>query len=96
MAEARLALRQHAPIVILAVMSERPASLVTNHLPAFLDRQGISWGELARRTLLPPRLVARLRAPHANPRLTIAERVAAALAVPVERLWSVGPRAHGR
>ena len=95
MARARFALRQHAPIVILAAMSERP-SVVTNHLPAFLERQGISWGELARRTLLPPRLVARLRAPHANPCLTIAERVAAALAVPVERLWSVGPRAHGR
>jgi hypothetical protein len=70
-------------------MARRMPPLVSNHLPAHLDRLGISWGELARRTLLAPRLLARLRTPHANPRLVIAERVAAALGVPVERLWTV-------
>ena len=52
----------------------------------------MSWSELARRTLLPPALVSRLRAPTANPRLSIAERVAAALGVPVEHLWTRDPR----
>jgi hypothetical protein len=51
----------------------------------------MSWGELARRTLLPVRRVARLRASAANPRLAVAERVAAALGVPIERLWSLPP-----
>jgi len=60
---------------------------VVNHLPALLRRRGVSWGELGRRTLLPARLIARLRAPGVNPRLAVAERVAAALDVPVERLW---------
>ena len=92
MASARFALRPRDRIAIFTVMPQRPAPAITNHLPAFLDQQGISWGELARRTLLPPRLVARLRAPHANPRLVVAERVAAALAVPVERLWTVHDR----
>jgi hypothetical protein len=49
----------------------------------------MTWGELARRTLLPPRLLARLRAPDANPRLAVAERVAAALGVRVEDLWAL-------
>jgi transcriptional regulator with XRE-family HTH domain len=50
------------------------------------------WGELARRTLLPASLLARLRAPDANPRLAVAERIAAALGVPVEALWRLGRR----
>ena len=50
---------------------------MTNRLPDVLGRRGMSWGRLARRTLLPARLVARPRAPHANPRLAVAERVAA-------------------
>jgi hypothetical protein len=70
---------------IVAGMPPRPA--VVNRLPGMLPRLGVSWGELSRRTLLPGRLLARLRAPDANPRLTVAERVAAALDVPVERLW---------
>ena len=47
----------------------------------------MSWGELERRTLLPPRLLARLRVPGANPRLVVAERIAVALGVPVEAVW---------
>ena len=65
---------------------------VVSRLPAVLARHGITWNELARRTLLPARLVVRLRAPDANPRLAVAERVAAALGVPVERIWSLRPR----
>jgi hypothetical protein len=65
---------------------------VANGLPALLARRGMSWGELARRTLLPPRLLARLRAPAANPRLVVAERVAAAVGASVEELWAVVPR----
>lgn len=49
----------------------------------------MTWGELARRTMLPARLLARLRAPEANPRLVVAERVATALGVRVEDLWAL-------
>jgi len=69
-------------------MPGRPPARVVNHLPALLARRAMSWGELGRRTLLPARLLARLRAPDANPRLAVAERVAAALGVPVEALWT--------
>lgn len=65
------------------------AARLVNRLPTVLSRRGMSWGELGRRTLLPARLVTRLRAPDANPRLAVAERVAAALDVPVERLWTL-------
>ena len=64
---------------------------VVNGLPALLARRGLSWGELARRTLLPAPLIARLRAPGANPRLAVAERVAAAVGASVEELWTVVP-----
>jgi len=64
----------------------RPPAVI-NRLPAVLARLGISWGELGRRTLLPPRLLARLRSPAANPRLAVAERVADALALRIEDLW---------
>ena len=57
-----------------------------------LARHGIAWGELARRTLLPGAIIARLRAPDANPRLVVAERVAAAFGVPVETLWTLAAR----
>jgi hypothetical protein len=70
----------------------RPPPAVRNALPAVLARRGVTWGELARRTLLPHRLLARLRAPDANPRLAVAERVAAALDLPVESLWTLVPR----
>jgi hypothetical protein len=76
-------------------MSNRRGPAVVNRLPHFLGSRGMSWGELARRTLLPPRRVARLRAPAANPRLAVAERVAAALGVTIERLWGL-PRARRR
>ena len=66
--------------------------LVVNRLPAVLAAHAVSWGELSRRTLLPARLLARLREPAANPRLSVAERVAAALDVPVEAVWTLGPR----
>jgi transcriptional regulator with XRE-family HTH domain len=68
-------------------MARRPPPVVVNRLPLLLARHGISWSELARRTLLPPRLLARLHAPTANPRLAVAERIAAALDLPVEALW---------
>jgi hypothetical protein len=68
-------------------MMRRPPPAVVNRLPLLLARRGMSWGELARRTLLAPRLLARLRAPAANPRLVVAERIAAALDLPVEALW---------
>lgn len=73
-------------------MGEEQRRAVVNHLPELLRRRGVSWGELGRRTLLPARLIARLRAPGVNPRLAIAERVAAALDVPVERLWRLAAR----
>jgi len=72
---------------MLAPMARRPPAAVVNRLPILLGRYGMSWGELERRTLLPPRLLARLRAPGANPRLVVAERIAAALGVPVEAVW---------
>ena len=62
---------------------------VTSRLPALLHRHGLTWGQLARRTLLPARLLARLRAPGANPRLAVAERVAAAMDLRVEDLWQL-------
>jgi len=68
-------------------MPRRCPPAVANSLPATLERLGISWGEVGRRTLLPPRLLARLRSPAANPRLVVAERVADALALPVDGLW---------
>ena len=77
-------------------MTPRPAATVVNRVPRLLARRGIPWGELARRTLLPGAVVARLRAPDANPRLVVAERVAAALGVPVEALWTLAARRKRR
>src|SRR5207247_9291258 len=76
----------------------RPPPAVLSRLPALLRRRSISWGELARRTLLPPRLLARLQASAANPRLGVAYRVAAALGVSVEQIWTVchHPRCGGK
>jgi hypothetical protein len=73
-------------------MTRRPPPSVANRLPEYLRRHGIPWGELSRRTLLPPRLLGRLRAHTANPRLAIAERIAAALDVPIEALWALDRR----
>jgi len=72
---------------MLGPMARRPTGAVVNRLPTLLRRYAISWGELERRTLLPPRLLARLRVPGANPRLAVAERIAAALGLPVEAVW---------
>ena len=69
-----------------------PGPRVTNRLPQVLGRADMPWGELARRTLLSPRLLARLRRPDANPSLAVAARVAGALGVPVEGLWSLPRR----
>lgn len=66
----------------------RTSLTVTNRLPALLRQRGMTWGEFGRRTMLPRRLLVRLRAPHANPRLATAERVAAALDLSVEEIWS--------
>lgn len=60
---------------------------MVNLVPAVLRERGLTWGELARRAVLPPHRLARLRAPGANPPLALAERVAATLGVPIERLW---------
>jgi transcriptional regulator with XRE-family HTH domain len=68
-------------------MTKRRPPTVENRLPEILRRRGVSWGQLARRTFLPARLLARLRDAHANPRLAVAERVAAALGVPIETIW---------
>jgi transcriptional regulator with XRE-family HTH domain len=64
------------------------ANRLANRLPALLAARGMTWGELRRRTLLPARMLARLRAADANPRLEVAERVAAALGVRIEDVWS--------
>jgi hypothetical protein len=66
----------------------RTSPVVRNHLPALLRQRGMTWGEFGRRTLLPRRLLVRLRTPHANPRLAVAERVATTLGVPIEEIWS--------
>ncbi len=68
------------------------APVVVNRVPRLRARRGIAWGELSRRTLLPGAIIARLRAPDANPRLVVAERVATTLGVPVETLWTLAPR----
>jgi hypothetical protein len=77
---------------MLAGMGNTHRPAVMNHLPDVLRRRGMSWGELSRRTLIPQRLLARLRGPGGNPRLVIAERIAAALELPVERLWKLPAR----
>ena len=78
---------------MLAPVPRRPPLRVRNALPDLLHARGISWTELARRTLLPPRLLRRLRTPGANPYLAVAERVAAALEVRVEDVWALRRRA---
>jgi hypothetical protein len=74
----------------------RGAPRVVNHLPRALVAAGWTFGELARRTLLPARRLAHLREADANPPLAVAERVAAALDVPVEHLWTLHRGGHRR
>jgi len=70
---------------------------VRNRLPALLASRDVSIGELARRTFLSPRVLARLRSPQANPALRIAERIATALDLPVEAVFCLAsPRRVGR
>ena len=69
---------------------------VRNRLAAVLGRLGVPLGELARRTLLPARVLARLRAPHANPPLRVAACIARALDVRVEAIFSLPERAARR
>jgi hypothetical protein len=70
-----------------------PARLRTvNRLPAVLRARGVAWTDLGRRTLLSTAHLGRLRHPGANPRLAVAACIAAALDVPVERLWRLAPR----
>jgi transcriptional regulator with XRE-family HTH domain len=69
---------------------------IRNRLAALLGRLGVPLGELARRTLLPARVLARLRAPHANPPLRVAARIARALDVRVEAIFSLPGRAAPR
>jgi len=70
---------------------------VTNRLPDVLAGRGLTWGEVGRRALVPARHLRALRAPHANPPLALAERVAAALGTTIEELWTlaVEPAARG-
>jgi transcriptional regulator with XRE-family HTH domain len=74
--------------------TRRAPAVAHNRLPGVLAALGVSPGELARRTLLPSRRLARLRGPHANPPLPVAQRIAAALGLPVEALFrpAGGPR----
>jgi cyanate lyase len=68
-------------------MPSRATPAVVNHLSRVLRRRGITWTDLARRTLLPAAHLARLRVRHSNPQLAVAQRVAAALDLPVEAIW---------
>ena len=52
-------------------------------------QQGWSWAALARRTGLPVAVLRRLRVADANPPLLVAERIARALDVSIETLWSL-------
>lgn len=70
-------------------MPPRSGPAVTNRLPRLLRQRGLTWTELGRRTLLSRGHMARLHARDANPRLGVAERVAAALDVPVESVWEL-------
>src|SRR5262245_38160429 len=90
-----LVVRRARPQVVKrlpALVVRRARPQVVNRLPALLDRHGLTWGDLTRRTLLPARLLARLRSPTANPRLATAERVAAALEVRIEDIWGLARR----
>ena len=81
---------------MLVPVPRRARPHLVNLLPLVLRRQGVGWGDLARRTLLPSRTVALLRARGANPPLATAERVAAALGVRVEDVWTVAPARRRR
>jgi transcriptional regulator with XRE-family HTH domain len=71
----------------------RGTHAVHNRLPAVLAGLDVPLGELVRRTMLPARTLARLRAPHANPPFRVAERIARALDVRVEALFVLAGRA---
>ena len=73
-----------------------PPRAVHNRLSVVLARLEVPLGDLARRTLLPPRVLARLRSPHANPPLLVADRIARALDVRVETIFSLGLRRRVR
>jgi transcriptional regulator with XRE-family HTH domain len=77
-------------------MTSSSHARVVSGLPLLLRRRGLSWNDLARRTLLPPGPVARLRRRHHNPQLSVAQRVAAALEVPVESIWRLAEPLRGR
>jgi hypothetical protein len=80
---------------MLVLVPRRALAALVNLLPLVLRRQGVGWGP-ARRTLLPSLTVALLRARGANPPLATAERVASALGVRVEDLWTVAPARRRR
>ncbi len=64
-----------------------PSPVVVNRLPRLLRQRGMTWTELGRRTLLSRAQLARLGDRHGNPRLVVADRVAAALGLPIESVW---------
>jgi len=70
-------------------MRSHPGPTVVNRLPRLLRQRGLTWTELSRRTLLSRGHMARLRAVDANPRLAVAQRIAAALDLPVESVWQL-------
>ena len=67
---------------------------IHNRLPAILARLDVPLGELARRTMLPARVLARLRSPRANPPFRVAQRIACALDVRVEEIFGLHERGH--
>jgi transcriptional regulator with XRE-family HTH domain len=69
-------------------MPSRRAAPIRSALPDLLARHELSWSELARRAGLSDRQVRRLRRPGANPFLAVGQRVARALGVPLEEVWS--------
>lgn len=62
---------------------------VVNELPALLAAHDVGWDELGRRTLLSRRTLDRLRGATANPRLRDAHRIADALGVAIEQIWTL-------
>ena len=69
---------------------------VHNRLPAVLARLDVPVGELARRTMLPARILTRLRSPRANPPFRVAERIARALDVRVEDIFGLRARPRAK
>jgi hypothetical protein len=77
------------PLPRAAILTRVPRRGIENRLPDALRRRAIGWGELAQRILVPTCRLRALREPTANPALALADRIAVALDVEVEDLWSL-------